>query len=115
MADKKKLSQLHMDVALQLAPRLTEPGVSTELVATYLANPTQLLKARKDPAALDVLIDQAAELDAEIAAELLADFFEQFKSWNERSLGSLARKASGALAILSSLPEDGPTGSSSAP
>lgn len=90
MADTKKLSQIHMDLALQLAPRLTEPGVSTELVATYLATPSVLVKSRKDPAVMEGLIEQAAELDAENAAELLADFFEQFKSWNKRSLGSLA-------------------------
>ncbi len=89
MAEKKKLSQIHMDLALQLAPRLAEPGVSTELVATYLATPGQLVKARKEPAVLETLIETAAELDAENAAELLADFFEQFKSWNKRSLGSL--------------------------
>ena len=89
MAEKKKLSQIHMDTALQLAPRLAEPGVSTELVAAYLATPGQLVKAKKEPAVLETLIEQAAELDAENAAELLADFFEQFKNWNLRSLGSL--------------------------
>jgi hypothetical protein len=86
---KKKLSQIHMDMALQLAPRLAESGVSTEMVATYLATAAQLLKARKEPAVLETLIDQAAEIPATEAAGLLADFFEQFKSWNTLSLGSL--------------------------
>jgi hypothetical protein len=86
---KKKLSQIHIDMALQLAPRLAEPGVSTEMVATYLGTAAQLLKARKDPAVLETLIEQAAELPATEAAGLLADFLEQFKSWNTLSLGSL--------------------------
>ncbi len=90
MADlQKKLNQIHMDLALQLAPRLAEPGVSTEMVATYLGSAAQLIKARKDPAVMELLTEQAAALDAEEAAGLLANFFAQFKTWNRLSLGSL--------------------------
>lgn len=115
MADKKKLSQIHMDVALQLAPRLTEPGVSTELVASYLASAGTLLKARKEPMVMEALIEQAAELDAENAAELLADFFEQFKTWNRLSLGSLElpKPEVMATAALTGSPEAPPQASSS--
>ena len=115
MADTKKLSQIQMDIALQLAPRLTEPGVSTEMVATYLASASILIKARKEPAVMESLIEQAAELPADNAAELLADFFVQFKSWSKRSLGSLDLPTPEAMAkvVLTGRPEEPPPASSS--
>ncbi|MDR3684779.1 MAG: hypothetical protein P4L11_13710 [Geothrix sp.] len=103
---QKKLNLIHMDLALQMAPRLAEPGVTIEMVATYLGTADQLNKARKDPSVMELLTEQAAALDAEEAAGLLADFFVQFKAWSKLSLGSsqLPKAEEMAKAVLTGAP-----------
>lgn len=86
MTEPKKLSLIHMERALQLAPRIDDPGVAMEFVATYLATPAQLLKAQKDAVHLETLLEQAAEMPHEESAEAISDFFAQFVKWKKRSL-----------------------------
>ena len=86
---KKVLSLIQLERGMQLMPRIKEEGVALEMVATYLAGTTVLLKARRDESALDALIEQAAELPGPEAAELVADFFSQVGKYNEAIVGFL--------------------------
>lgn len=111
MADPKKLSLVHLERGLRLMGRLyEEEGVATEMVAVYLATPGQLIKAKKEPAVLEVLFDQAAELDGTEAAQVIADFFTQCVAYSTTIQASLPKVDDAAIAkVLKAQPTTPPS------
>lgn len=77
----KNLSLIHMTTAISLIPKIDEGNSQLELVATYLAPAGVLVKAKADPAVMEPFISQAAELGAEEAAGIMADFLKQFNAY----------------------------------
>jgi hypothetical protein len=88
---KKTLSLIHMTRAMHLLGTFEDEASQLEMVATYQAPVSTLVKSRKDSAAMDDLIAQAAELPAAEAAEILADFFEQLASYGKSLAACLPR------------------------
>lgn len=87
--EPKKLSLIHLERGIQLLDHITEEGVSTQMVAIYTATPGILVKAKKDPSSFESMLDQAAEMDAEEAAQVIADFFQKCVTYLSSILGSL--------------------------
>lgn len=80
---KKTLSLIHVARGLTLMSKLDGEDGQLEMVATYLAPASTLIKSKRDREAMEPLIAQAAELSATEAAEVLADFLLQFKGYND--------------------------------
>ena len=90
MAEQKKLSLAQLERGMRLMDRVNvEEGAATEMVAVYLASPAELKRAKAAPEVFEALIDQAAALPGEEAAEVISDFFVQCVSYSTRILGSL--------------------------
>ncbi len=85
----KRMSLIQLEEGMALAPKMGEPGVPMRMVATYLASTAILLKARKDEAVMESLLEQAAEMDGEEASEVMSDFLSQVTAYSSRIIGSL--------------------------
>ena len=92
--EPKRMSLIQLEEGMALAPKMGESGVPMRMVATYLASPAVLLKARKEEAVMDALLEQAAEMDGAEAAEVMSDFLSQVTAYSSRILGSLKLPAS---------------------
>jgi len=90
MAETKKLSLIHLERGLALMGKVNEEeGAATEMVAVYLASPGQLYKAKKDPAVMEVLLEQASEMDGEEASVVISSFFAQCVEYSSNIIASL--------------------------
>ena len=88
-APKKAQSLIQLEEGMQLAPRLSEPGVAMQMVATYHASHLTLMKARTDMTVMSDLMEKAAEMPATEAAEVISDFLSQVAVYGRSILGSL--------------------------
>ena len=92
--EPKRMSLIQLEEGMALAPKMGEPGVPMRMVATYLASSSILLKARKEEAVMESLLEQAAEMDGAEASEVMSDFLSQVTAYSTRILGSLKLPAS---------------------
>lgn len=90
----KTLSLMHLVSASSLVGKSDQLDTQLQLVALYQAPTATVIQAAKDPSQLDPFIQQAAEMPPTDAAEVVADFLEQFGAYHRRLQACLeAQKA----------------------
>ena len=100
----KQLSLIHLTMGQQLLGRLTEdPDAALKLVGIYRATAGNLVKARRDQAVMDALIDDAAEVQADEAQECLQDFFGQLTRYMSAIGTSLPQPTPEQMELLKTL------------
>ncbi len=98
----KKLSLIHLTRGLALLDRIRDPreGADIEMVAVYNASVDTLRKAKDKPEVLDQLMEDAANMDSEEAALVVANFFERCVKYRDATLGSLPQVTQEILARI---------------
>lgn len=80
----KPLSLMHLVSASSLVGKSDQLDTQLQLVALYQAPTATVISAAKDPTLLDPFVQQAAEMPPTDAAEVVADFLEQFGNYHRR-------------------------------
>lgn len=84
--ERKTLSLAHIERFTKIVGGITEEGGNQEIVATYLAGAVEVAKSRREANVLDSYRDLAATMSATEASEYIADFFEQWKNYQNNTL-----------------------------
>lgn len=85
----KPLSLIHLESGTPLLSKIAEPGMTSLIVATYLATPSELRKFRTEgEVALAARLEEADELPGSEVSEILADFFSQHEAYQNSILKS---------------------------
>lgn len=85
----KPLTLIHLESGTPLLSKIAEPGMTSLIVAVYLASPSELRKFRTEgEQALKDRLEQAEELPASEVSEVLEDFFSQHEAYQNSILKS---------------------------